>query len=85
MTYGFAEVHEGLLIGAYPLDANDVAMLATMQEMEGTPDIGLPPVDLSRDVFMGHEFAGEILDVGPGTEAPAGSAVVTDVAVAVSG
>jgi len=29
-TYGFAEVHDGLLIGAYPLDASDVGMLATM-------------------------------------------------------
>jgi predicted protein tyrosine phosphatase len=29
-TYGFAEVHDGLLIGAYPLDAEDVEMLATM-------------------------------------------------------
>jgi predicted protein tyrosine phosphatase len=29
-AYGFAEVHEGLLIGAYPLDGDDVAMLAMM-------------------------------------------------------
>lgn len=29
-TYGFAEVHDGLLIGAYPLDAPDVRMLAAM-------------------------------------------------------
>jgi protein-tyrosine phosphatase len=27
-TYGFAEVADGLLIGAYPLDADDVEMLA---------------------------------------------------------
>jgi protein-tyrosine phosphatase len=31
LTYGFAEVHDGLLIGAYPLDAQDVRMLATMR------------------------------------------------------
>jgi protein-tyrosine phosphatase len=30
LTYGFAEVHDGLLIGAYPLDERDVGMLATM-------------------------------------------------------
>ena len=30
LTYGFAEVHDGLLIGAYPLDATDVAMLGAM-------------------------------------------------------
>jgi protein-tyrosine phosphatase len=27
-TYGFADVHDGLLIGAYPLDRDDVKMLA---------------------------------------------------------
>src|SRR5437763_15769468 len=26
-TYGFADVHDDLLIGAYPLDADDVGML----------------------------------------------------------
>lgn len=31
LTYGFAEVHEGLLIGAYPLDAADVGLLAGMR------------------------------------------------------
>jgi predicted protein tyrosine phosphatase len=29
-AYGFAEVHAGLLIGAYPLDGEDVRMLAMM-------------------------------------------------------
>jgi protein-tyrosine phosphatase len=29
-TYGFADVHDLLLIGAYPLDQTDVRMLATM-------------------------------------------------------
>lgn len=27
-TYGYANVHEGLLLGAYPLDGDDVEMLA---------------------------------------------------------
>ncbi|MGH2856025.1 MAG: protein-tyrosine phosphatase family protein [Solirubrobacteraceae bacterium] len=30
LTYGFAEVHDGLLIGAYPLDESDVELLAQM-------------------------------------------------------
>jgi protein-tyrosine phosphatase len=30
-TYGFADVHDGLMIGAYPLDANDVGMLGWMR------------------------------------------------------
>jgi atypical dual specificity phosphatase len=29
-TYGFADVHDRLLVGAYPLDQTDVRMLATM-------------------------------------------------------
>jgi predicted protein tyrosine phosphatase len=29
-SYGFAEVHDGLLIGAYPLDADDVEVLASL-------------------------------------------------------
>jgi protein-tyrosine phosphatase len=30
-AYGFADVHDGLLIGAYPLDDEDVRMLAAMR------------------------------------------------------
>src|ERR1700761_210122 len=29
-TYGYAQVHDGLLIGAYPLDAEDIRMLSAM-------------------------------------------------------
>ncbi|TAJ32327.1 MAG: alcohol dehydrogenase [Reyranella sp.] len=29
---------------------------------------GRAPLDLSRDVVFGHEFCGEVLDYGPGTE-----------------
>jgi protein tyrosine phosphatase (PTP) superfamily phosphohydrolase (DUF442 family) len=29
-TYGFADVYDGLLVGAYPLDASDVAMLSAI-------------------------------------------------------
>jgi predicted protein tyrosine phosphatase len=31
LTYGFADVLDGLVIGAYPLDARDVGMLSRMQ------------------------------------------------------
>ena len=40
-------------------------MLALGDEIEGVPDLGAPPVDLAADVFMGHEFAAEVLEVGP--------------------
>jgi predicted protein tyrosine phosphatase len=29
-AYGFADVHDNLLVGAYPLDVDDVAMLTTL-------------------------------------------------------
>ena len=45
-------------------------MLGLLAEMEGLPDIGAPALDLGRDVFMGHEFAAEVLEVGPDTVGP---------------
>jgi threonine dehydrogenase-like Zn-dependent dehydrogenase len=59
-------------------------MVELIAQMRGTPDLGVPRVDLSRDVFMGHEFAAEVLDVGPGTEAPAPGTLVTSVPIMVS-
>lgn len=52
-------------------------MLAAGAEMEGMGDINAD-IDLSRDIFMGHEFSAEILDAGPGTEThPAGTLVTS--------
>jgi threonine dehydrogenase-like Zn-dependent dehydrogenase len=56
-------------------------MLALTEEMEGMPDLGLAPVDLDRDVFMGHEFAAEVLEAGPGTDAPPPGALVTSIPI----
>ncbi|MCW0215567.1 MAG: zinc-binding dehydrogenase [Pseudonocardia sp.] len=42
-------------------------MLALGREMEGLPR-GRGEIDLDRDVYMGHEFAAEVLELGPGTE-----------------
>lgn len=49
-------------------------MLALGKQIEGMPDLGgdREEVDLDRDVFMGHEFAVEVLDVGPDTEPAVG-------------
>jgi threonine dehydrogenase-like Zn-dependent dehydrogenase len=56
-----------------------------MQEVgsriEGTPDLGRTPTDLTQDVFMGHEFCGRVLDVGPDTEGPAPGTYVTSVPI----
>ena len=42
-------------------------MLALSRSMEGLPDLGTPPVDLDADVFMGHEFSAEVVELGPDT------------------
>jgi threonine dehydrogenase-like Zn-dependent dehydrogenase len=56
-------------------------MLALADEMRGAPETGSPRLDLDRDVFMGHELAVEVVEAGPGTEAPAPGTVVTSIPV----
>jgi threonine dehydrogenase-like Zn-dependent dehydrogenase len=57
------------------------AMLALSDQMEGVPDLGVDRVDLDRDVFMGHEFAAEVLEVGPDTVGPPRGTLVTSIPV----
>lgn len=46
-------------------------MLALGREAQDMPSLGTSSgLDLERDVYMGHEFAGEVLELGPGTDAP---------------
>lgn len=56
-------------------------MLELGDQMKGMPDLGeMAPAkpDLSRDIYMGHEFSAEILEVGPGTDAlPVGTTVTS--------
>lgn len=59
-------------------------MLALGKQIEGMPSMGGDDegVDLDRDVYMGHEFAAEVLDVGPDTQASAPiGALVTSIPV----
>jgi threonine dehydrogenase-like Zn-dependent dehydrogenase len=56
-------------------------MLGLLADMEGLPDFGAPPLDLGRDVFMGHEFAAEVLEVGPDTVGPDPGTIVTSVPI----
>ncbi|MHC9295559.1 zinc-binding dehydrogenase [Mycobacterium sp. LTG2003] len=58
-------------------------MLAAGAQMEGLPDINAG-IDLSRDIFMGHEFSAEILDAGPGTETHAPGTLVTSIPALIS-
>jgi threonine dehydrogenase-like Zn-dependent dehydrogenase len=46
------------------------------ERMTGAPTL-TDGLDLQADVFMGHEFVGEVVAAGPATEAPRPGAVVT--------
>lgn len=54
-------------------------MLALGGQMSGVPSTGAASLDLRRDVFMGHEFSAEVLDAGPGTDAPPRGTLVTSI------
>ena len=51
--------------------------LTLTEQMLGIPMAGAPTVDLSSDVFMGHEFSAEVLEAGRQTNAPPPGRVVT--------
>lgn len=61
------------------------SMLSLGEEMNGMPDFGRTPPDLGRDLFMGHEFAAEVLEYGPGTEGPAPGSLVTSIPIMLTG
>ena len=55
-------------------------MLALGKEMAGLPSLGVAPeLDLDRDVFMGHEFSAEVLEIGPDTVGPPAGTLVTSI------
>jgi threonine dehydrogenase-like Zn-dependent dehydrogenase len=53
-------------------------MLELGRQMQGLPN-GDQRIDLSGDVFLGHEFSAEVLDAGPETDAPKPGTIVTSV------
>ena len=59
-------------------------VVAAGKQLAGMPS-GPGNVDLSGDIFMGHEFSAEVLEAGPDTEAPAAGTLVTSIPVLVSG
>ncbi len=60
-------------------------MLDVTDRMGGLPDLARPPrTDLGRDVFMGHEFAGEVIEAGPDTVAPKPGTLVTSIPLMLS-
>jgi 2-desacetyl-2-hydroxyethyl bacteriochlorophyllide A dehydrogenase len=58
-------------------------LLSLMGQLKGMPTRGVT-VDLSNDVFMGHEFSAEVLEAGPDTDAPPPGTLVTSIPVLLS-
>src|SRR5687768_5548843 len=58
-------------------------MLALGKQMQGMPELGLdgPDLDLDQDVFMGHEFSAEVLEIGPDTVGPEPGTIVTSIPI----
>jgi threonine dehydrogenase-like Zn-dependent dehydrogenase len=57
-------------------------MLSLGKQMRGMPEMGVAgELDLDRDVYMGHEFCAEVLEVGPDTVGPPPGTLVTSVPV----
>ncbi|MEO6317317.1 MAG: zinc-binding dehydrogenase [Acidimicrobiales bacterium] len=57
-------------------------MLTLSKEMSGLPSLGVAPeIDLDRDVFMGHEFSAEVLEIGPDTVGPPPGTLVTSIPI----
>lgn len=59
-------------------------MLRLAGEMSGVPEFGDARTDLGLDVYMGHEFAAEVIEAGPDTEAPPAGTLVTSLPVMVT-
>jgi 2-desacetyl-2-hydroxyethyl bacteriochlorophyllide A dehydrogenase len=58
-------------------------MLELGQQMQGSSSGG-QKIDLSGDIFMGHEFSAEVLEAGPDTDAPKHGTIVTSLPVLLS-
>jgi 2-desacetyl-2-hydroxyethyl bacteriochlorophyllide A dehydrogenase len=58
-------------------------LLSLIAGLEGIPTRD-NIIDLSSDVFMGHEFSAEVLETGPDTDAPAAGTLVTSIPVLLS-
>jgi threonine dehydrogenase-like Zn-dependent dehydrogenase len=64
--------------------ANGAEVLSLTEQMADSLGGGAN-IDLSQDIFMGHEFSAEVLEAGPDTETfPAGT-LVTSIPVLISG
>lgn len=56
-----------------------------MKGMGAMSELANPSVDLSQDVFMGHEFSARVLEAGPDTQTFKAGTVVTSIPVLLGG
>ena len=54
-------------------------MLELAEKMGGVPGFGEIRTTLDKDVYMGHEFVGEVLETGPDTAGPETGSLVTSI------
>jgi threonine dehydrogenase-like Zn-dependent dehydrogenase len=59
-------------------------VLELNNQIDGFGGKGGMQIELTRDIFMGHEFSAEVLEAGPDTEAPAPGTLVTSLPVLIS-
>lgn len=57
------------------------ALVELISTMRGSAYLGGRVVDVGRDVFMGHEFCAEVIELGPGIEGPPSGTLVTSVPI----
>jgi threonine dehydrogenase-like Zn-dependent dehydrogenase len=61
-----------------------VSMTDDMLPSMGAQGLGMAPIDLSRDIIMGHEFCAEVVELGPETAGPSPGTRVVSVPVLLS-
>jgi threonine dehydrogenase-like Zn-dependent dehydrogenase len=61
-----------------------VSMTDELLPSMGAQNMGMARIDLTRDIVMGHEFCGEVVELGPQTTGPAVGARVVSIPVLLS-
>src|SRR6201986_4765303 len=65
--------------------AHGAQVVSLIERMASGFGAGGTNVDLSHDIFMGHEFSAEVLEAGPDTETLPAGTLVTSIPVLISG
>jgi threonine dehydrogenase-like Zn-dependent dehydrogenase len=74
----------GVCGGDLHFAAHSHTMVELAARMVGAPSL-TDGLDLAQDVFMGHEFAGTVIEAGPDTDAPAPGTAVTSIPAMIGG